>query len=202
MFHSNRDRKSNDKSFNGFYRGEVVDVDDPMRSGRVRVRVFGVFDDFTSSTIPWAIYADSFMGGQSGLGGFFIPDEGSHVFVFFEEGDPTQPVYFAGAPARDDGPEERLTDYPYNHVFKTKSGHLIEINDASGIIHVRHSSGTEVTIESDGSVIEDVVANLTRNIEGDVTENINGSYSRNVGGDTNEITSGAVVIEGSTIDLN
>ena len=202
MFHSNRDRMTNTKEFHGMYRGGVVDVDDPMRAGRVRVRVFGVFDDFASQTIPWALYADSFMGGIGGSGGFFIPPVGSHVFVFFEAGDPTQPVFFAGAPAMNDGPPERSSNYPQNRVYKSPSGHLIEINDGAGIIHIQHNSGTEVTIQADGSVIENVVANLTRNITGDVTETIDGNYTRNVGGSTTEATSGEVTITGSRIDLN
>lgn len=202
MMDNAKDKKSNTKEYTGFYRGEVVDAQDPMKAGRVKIRVFSVLDDVLIDYIPWAIMADPFMGGQAGFGGFFVPDMGSHVWVFFEQGDPEQPVYFAGAPARPHGPSERETNYPLNHVYKTKTGHLIEINDGAGIIHIYHNSGTEVTIQADGSVIENVVADLTRNITGNVTETINGNFSRTVEGTTSENTSGSVLITGSRVDIN
>lgn len=202
MFNRKTDKKKTDLCFNGFYRGEVVDTNDPLRAGRVRVRVFSVFDDLSAGTIPWAIMADPFMGGQAGFGGFFVPDIGSHVWVFFETGDPEQPVYFAGAPARPHGPPEKDTNYPLNHVYKTRTGHLIEINDGAGIIHIMHSSGTEVTIDAGGNVEENVVGNVVRNVQGNVTEVIQGNYQRNVSGNTTEATSGDVAISGARIDMN
>lgn len=184
---------NNSRVFHGIYRGEVVDSDDPLRAGRVRVRVFGVFDDFSTDTIPWALYCDAFMNGQSGFGGFWVPDIGSHVFVMFEAGDPDQPVYIGGAPANGDGPQERLTNYPQNHVIKTKSGHVIEINDA-GIIHIAHSSGTEMTIDGGGNVDQVVVGSVTQNVSGDVDQTIDGNLNITAGGD--------VTITGANINLN
>ncbi len=75
MMNSTFDREMNDVRFNGIYRGEVIDVQDPFEAGRIRVRVFSVFDDVPDNSLPWAIMADSFMGGQAGFGGFFVPDE-------------------------------------------------------------------------------------------------------------------------------
>lgn len=152
MMNSNFDRETNEVSFNGIYRGEVVDTQDPSKAGRVRIRVFSVFDDVPPAALPWAIMADSFMGGQAGFGGFFVPDVGSHVWVFFETGDPEQPVYFAGAPAAPHFPPEKNTDYPTNHVYKTRVGHLIEINDGGNYIHIQHSSGTEMIMHPNGNI--------------------------------------------------
>lgn len=191
--------------FNGFFRGEVVDDQDPYQAGRVRVRVFGVFDDVKDEALPWAIYADSFMGGQEDLGGFFIPDEGSHVWLFFEQGDHTQPVYFAGAPARPHNPPERLKgDYPRNKVFRTKAGHVIEIDDTSGAnrIRVKHTSGTEVEIDNDGNTEEFVVGDLDRMVRGDVTELIGGDYSRRTMGTVTDMSNGNMELGAPRIDLN
>lgn len=87
----------------GFYRGVVVDTADETKSGRIRVRVFPFFDGVLTSELPWAIYADGFMGGLADNGSVLIPEIDSHVFVFFENGDHRYPVYFAAAPAIQNG---------------------------------------------------------------------------------------------------
>ena len=83
----------------GFYRAIVVDNNDDKKAGRVKVRVPPFFDGVLEIDLPWAIYADSFMGGLANSGGVVVPDIDSHIFVFFENGDHRYPVYFAGAPA-------------------------------------------------------------------------------------------------------
>lgn len=196
MYKSNHDKVKSETSFTGFYRGEVVDSQDPMQANRVKIRVFSVFDDMSDASLPWAIMADPFMGGQEGFGGCFIPDVGSHVWVFFETGDPSQPVYFAGAPARPHGPPEKSTNYPYNHVYKTRTGHLIEINDGdSNHMRIKHNSGTMITINGDGSVNINTVGDVTHDISGNLTENVSGNVSIDAGGDIS-------IQSGGRIDLN
>jgi hypothetical protein len=93
---------ANDTQFNfqGVYRGEVVDVADPLNAARVRVRVHPMFAKITDNTIiPWAIQGDPSFGGIGNVGGINVPVVGAHVWVFFENGDWRHPVYFAGAPA-------------------------------------------------------------------------------------------------------
>jgi len=34
--------------------GEIVDINDPLKQGRARIRVFGFFDDLEIEDIPWA----------------------------------------------------------------------------------------------------------------------------------------------------
>lgn len=178
MYKPKHDKKQTEMAFTGFYRGEVVDVEDPYEAGRVKIKVFSIYDDFSIDTIPWAIMADPFMGGQEGFGGFFVPDMGSHVWVFFEQGDPEQPVYFAGAPARPHGPPERKTDYPLNHVYRTVSDHVLEINDGeTGNIKITHRSGTTIEIDKDGNLLIDVVGNVEENVAGDYTITVVGDYS-------------------------
>ena len=89
--------------YNGFYRGVVVDNADADKMGKCRVRVVGVHSpDLTSSnsvpidTLPWAEQAAPIFGeGVSAGGAFSVPAIGSHVFVFFEGGNPQRPIYFA-----------------------------------------------------------------------------------------------------------
>lgn len=95
--------KDKNDRFHGFYRAIVVDNDDPTKSGRVKVRVLPMFYGATDDALPWAILADTSMGGYANVGGSNIPLVGAHVWVFFEAGDHRYPVVFAGAPAIEDG---------------------------------------------------------------------------------------------------
>ena len=99
MFNPTRDTEKKTHTFNGFYRGIVKDVDDPLKAGRVRIQVMPLFADLPVEHLPWAIYADGMMGGLSNNGSIMVPEIDSHVFLFFENGDHRFPVYFAAAPA-------------------------------------------------------------------------------------------------------
>jgi len=100
----------------GIYRAVVVDNDDSDTwenrfvggSGRVRVRVHGVHTDKVDQTdeegipvtqLPWAEPAYPIIEGSLvDFGIWSVPIVGTHVFVFFENGDHLQPRYFACAP--------------------------------------------------------------------------------------------------------
>lgn len=98
-----------DTSLNGIYRGVVEDnFSDPDKSGKCKVRVFGVhtenkkkseLDGIPTQELPWAEPAMGlFEGSVTGFGCWTIPLQGSHVFLFFECGDPQEPRYFATVP--------------------------------------------------------------------------------------------------------
>lgn len=93
------DKERNSTKFNGFYRGIVVDNKDPLESGRIKIRVYPMFENVEDTALPWAILADPQFGGTSNVGGINVPVIGSHVFCFFENADHRFPVYFASAPA-------------------------------------------------------------------------------------------------------
>lgn len=78
--------------------GEVVDNDDPDKSGRCRVRVFGKFDELEKTAIPWAFPAGSniFGGGtKHGAGSLSIPKVGAKVKIRFSGGNIYAPEYYA-----------------------------------------------------------------------------------------------------------
>jgi uncharacterized protein involved in type VI secretion and phage assembly len=195
------------RTFEGNFRGEVVDVADPLQAGRVRVRIHGVYDNLTVEQIPWALYADPFMGGSPNAGGFFIPELNSKVWCFFENADFMYPVYFAGAPSMLDGIDEAKSEnstYPNNRVFKTRMGHVIEFDDSEGNkrIRIHHTSGTEIIMEDNGDLTELVKGNVTRIVEGNITETISGNVTREITGNVAETVSGDVTrdIDGNASD--
>lgn len=74
--------------------GEVVDTEDPKELGRVKVKVFGKFDDLENEFIPWARPSNGYSAGsESGTGFFSIPKVGSIVNVNFDNGNLYAPEY-------------------------------------------------------------------------------------------------------------
>ena len=65
--------------------GEIVDINDPLKQGRARIRVFGFFDDLEIEDIPWAeqISGLSFSSAR-GNGNISIPRVGAVVNVQFD----------------------------------------------------------------------------------------------------------------------
>jgi hypothetical protein len=74
--------------------GEVVDITDPLKSGRVKVKVYGKFDQIPTEHIPWAYPANSMTAGSATGGGFFsVPKMGSLVAIRFDNGNIYHPEY-------------------------------------------------------------------------------------------------------------
>lgn len=98
--------KAQGELYPAMYRGKVIDNEDPLEAGRVKVRVLPVFwneEDIPDEAIPWAIPGEpNYSTGTDenpDIGWRAIPDVNCYVWVFFEEGDIYQPVYFGAAPA-------------------------------------------------------------------------------------------------------
>ena len=88
-------------NYSSFWRGIVVDNNDPDKLGRVKVRIpqiYGIdIDDasyVSNPSIPWATCAISQASNDSGT--FLPPNIGDTVFVTFENGQPDCPLYFGG----------------------------------------------------------------------------------------------------------
>lgn len=82
----------NDLRFTALYDGVVVKRDDPLKIGRVKVRIPGLVD--TES--DWALPSGSPGGGEDARGFYFVPEVGAEVTCFFVQGDPDRPRYFTG----------------------------------------------------------------------------------------------------------
>lgn len=94
-------------SFPFVYRGIVEHNIDPLKSGRVKLRIFGIHSDninyVKTEALPWATPSTSIgHGGARSIGNYEVPPIGAHLYCFFEMGDHNYPVYFACAPAIED----------------------------------------------------------------------------------------------------
>jgi hypothetical protein len=80
--------------FDTTYKGKVVQRIDPLRLGRLKVRVFGVHsDDIKEEDLPWAWPT---LPGSDQCGIWFIPPLGSWVRIRFEEKDCEYPIWEGG----------------------------------------------------------------------------------------------------------
>ena len=77
--------------FYGKYRALVVDVQDPQFRGRIRVMCPKVLGEAKSSWCEPCIPVAYDKGGD-----FAIPKLGEFVWVEFEEGNPSKPIYTGG----------------------------------------------------------------------------------------------------------
>jgi uncharacterized protein involved in type VI secretion and phage assembly len=75
----------------GKYRGLVVNVEDPMRQGRIMAQVPDVMGLVPTT---WAMPCLPFAGMQSGA--WFVPPIGSGVWMEFEQGDLNYPIWTGG----------------------------------------------------------------------------------------------------------
>ena len=104
--------------------------------------------------MPWCVPAYPIWEGAGNNTGYFaVPDMDSFIFVFFEQGDIYQPVYFAEAPTATKGlPPDRTTNYPNRKVMQTTSGIIFMVDDTAKIVNITHPTGTQITINTDGQV--------------------------------------------------
>jgi uncharacterized protein involved in type VI secretion and phage assembly len=125
----------------GKYQAQVVDNADPEGRARLRVRVPSVLgpDVVTGWAMPCVPY-----GGAAGQGFFFIPEKDAGVWVEFEGGDLSHPVWVGtfwskpgGAPEPPvpndaGGGETKAQSSPTRKIIKTRKGHTIQLEDADG----------------------------------------------------------------------
>lgn len=125
----------------GKYRGMVVDVDDPEKLGRITAKVPEILQDQVS---PWALPAAPFAGPSHGL--VLIPEVGDGVWIEFEAGDPSRPIWTGGWWASGELPDPGDTEV---RVLATSTGQKLVLDDKNKEIHLIHSGGAEISMTDD-----------------------------------------------------
>jgi len=138
-------------TYYGKYRGFVVDNQDPKHMGRLRLRVPSILG--TTET-DWALPCLPF-GGLAQQGFFSVPEVGAQVWVEFEQGQLSQPIWVGTFWQKgEDVPQEAALDEPTTRLFKTPQGHLLEFDDKVGEerFYLAHPAGAEMQIDEKGTV--------------------------------------------------
>ena len=113
---------------NGVVTGIVTNIKDPEKLGRVRVLIPRITGDDESA---WARVA-TFMAGPE-RGSFFLPEVDDEVLLAFEYGDINTPYVIGSLWNGVDKPPENNEDGDNNfRVIKSRSGHIIKLDDTDG----------------------------------------------------------------------
>jgi uncharacterized protein involved in type VI secretion and phage assembly len=124
----------------GKYRGTVIDNADPKKKGRLKVSVPAVLPP---SLADWAMPCVPYAGNQVGL--LAIPAVGSGVWVEFEAGDISFPIWVGCFWADDEAPGGAA---PEVKMFKTEKTGL-RLDDKNEQVTLAPDSGASVTLTTD-----------------------------------------------------
>lgn len=154
----------------GKHRGIVVDNADPLKLGRLKIRVEAAYGLQPVRELPWA-WPCFPAGGSANCGFFSVPEKGAGVWVEFQwkdgEPDPAHPVWSGiwlgegDTPREVEGPPEDAHYYTvlksanarhalvfcdkpgneYIRIVHSETGHFIEWDPVHNIV-VRSTGGT------------------------------------------------------------
>lgn len=128
--------------FYGKYRGIVKDVLDGDDLGKLVVTVPDVYDDQDS---PAAWPCVPFVG--DGHAFISLPEAGDGVWVEFEAGDPSRPIWTGSWWGAGNAPSPTA---PKVKTWITSGGLKIVLDDDANELSLEHSAGAKILLSSDG----------------------------------------------------
>lgn len=133
--------------FYSIYRGIVVDNADPEFRARLKIKCPAVFKNETFD--GWAFPRGMAAGKKWGF--YAIPSVGDQIWVSFEEGDPSFPIWEYGTwTDAHPVPETAKIKTQDNFVFQTPKGQRIEFNDSTDKITITDKTGNVLELSSRG----------------------------------------------------
>lgn len=135
----------------GKYRGTVVENKDPQHIGRLKLKVPSILGE---AETDWALPCMP-LGGAVDQGLFGVPEIDSQVWVEFEEGAFSKPIWTGTFwQKKDDTPVELSDDEPTQKGIKTISGHQLVFEDKQDeeSIHLEHPKGAILDIDKNGTI--------------------------------------------------
>ena len=150
--------------------GEVINTADPLQLGRVKLRIFGKYDELEDEAIPWSIPYNQLSSGI-----IVIPKIGEMCNVFFEQGDDNIPFYTGVIKNNDDLIGEYAEDYPkvWSLVYDKRMGEdglgevgeerTIEIfyTETQGLIIRKNESFIQISNEDESITLKNTKGNQT-----------------------------------------
>jgi len=126
----------------GLYRGIVTSNDDDQSLGRIKAQVPTVLGDVESG---WCMPCVPYAGDQVGIA--FLPEVGSGVWIAFEGGDVSYPVWVGCYWRSGELPSDVA---PATKVIVTKAPLELKLDDDGESIEITDSNGNTVTLDSSG----------------------------------------------------
>jgi len=130
--------------FYGKYRGTVTDIDEDTL--RIKAKVPAVLKkQETGWCMPCVPYAGK------GVGFAFLPEKGSGVWIEFEGGDVSYPIWTGCYWRKDERPSDAT---PSVKTIVTKAKHKILLDDEGESITITDANENKVTLDSSGITLE------------------------------------------------
>jgi len=190
--------------------GVVTNNQDPEEQGRVRVKFPWLSDDDESA---WARLATPMAGGSRGM--FFLPEVDDEVIVAFEHGDIRKPVVLGSLWNGVDEPPEKNDDGENNiRIIKSRSGHVIRLDDTEGgekVEFIDKTGKNKISIDAAENTItissdKDIQLKAPQGkilLEGQEVEILSSQSAKMEAGSTMEVkASGTLTIQGATVNIN
>jgi hypothetical protein len=135
----------------GKYRGVVTDHDDPRQQGRLKARVPEVLGEVETG---WALPALPYAG--NGEGYFVVPPVDAGVWIEFEAGDVSRPIWSGCRWAENEVPknEAGTAATPPIKILRSEKGLLIALDDGAETLTLSDGNGSNlVTIKVQDSQV-------------------------------------------------
>jgi len=197
---------------NGIVIGEVCDLEDPDKLGRVRV----TFPHLDGVKSDWAKLVSPMAGKERGI--FFRPEKGDEVLVAFEHNDGNRPYILGSLWSQVDTPPPSEGSAKDNNIrfIRSRSGHIIRLDDTKGkekIEFIDKDSQRRIVIDCDQKKIQitadqgDVeVAAKAGNVKVEAATNVEVNAKGNVAikaqGNLSLEATGTLTIKGATVEIN
>ena len=127
--------------FYGKYRGIVADNQDPQNLGRIKARIPEVLENVESG---WALPCVPYAG--NGIGTYTVPPAGSGVWIEFEAGDVSRPIWSGCWWADSELPrnESGTSATPPMKIIRTEQGLMVTLDDSSQTITLSDQNGSNI----------------------------------------------------------
>jgi hypothetical protein len=138
--------------FYGKYRGIVAVNQDPLNRGRLKALVPEVLGESPSG---WALPCAPYAGITAGF--FAIPMVGAAVWIEFEAGDPSRPIWTGAWWGTGDTPMDETGSQvrPTTKILRSDTGLLVALNDLTQTISISDSLGLNLmTIQVAAGTLE------------------------------------------------
>jgi uncharacterized protein involved in type VI secretion and phage assembly len=139
------DHDSTQDRFYGKYRGLVSDNQDPLNLGRLKARVPEVLGDVETG---WASPCAPYAGPKAGF--FAVPPRDAGVWIEFEAGDPSRPIWVgawwgkAEVPPKPGGGQTK----PATKILRSDEGLIVALDDDAQKIFISDADAkNQVVIE-------------------------------------------------------
>jgi uncharacterized protein involved in type VI secretion and phage assembly len=128
----------------GKYRGTVTDTE--ASTLRIKAKVPSVLTDQETG---WCMPCVPYAGDNVGFA--FLPEKGSGVWIEFEGGDVSYPIWTGCYWRQGEIPSDAT---PTVKVIVTKVGHKILLDDDGGTITITDANQNKITLDSSGITLE------------------------------------------------